>query len=416
MLTPAAAARAILQEVTPQPVVDVRLNEALNRVLATDVASPIDLPAWDNSAMDGYAVRSEDIRGSADDEGSLQLHIIETIPAGAFPTKAITTGECSRIFTGAPLPEGCDGVIRQEDTTALAGDLVRIDKTRDAGRNIRLRGEDIRKDSLILSKGTPLGPAEIGVLASVARDPVRVHDRPRISVIASGDEIADMDERDAILRGEKIASSNTYTLTSMIRLAGAEPANLGIARDDPEDVRAKLTAALSSDLIVTSAGVSVGEHDYIRSVLDDLGIDLKFWRIGMRPGAPVGFGLLQGVPWIGLPGNPVSTMVTFELFVRPAVRKMLGHSLLFRRTTRVRVGDPIKLGTSLRHFMRVTLSAEEGALVARITGAQGSGILTSMVKAQALLIVPENRPTIDTGETLDAIVLDDPHHVPDVPF
>jgi len=238
-------------------------------------------------------------------------------------------------------------------------------------------------------------------------------------VMGSGDEIVDLDRADDILSGKKVATSNSYTLHALIKQNGGIPVDLGLARDTKESLRDHLAAARQgSDLLVTTAGVSVGEHDFVREVLTELGGEIKLWRIAMRPGAPVGFGLLGGTPWIGLPGNPVSAMVTFELFVRPAIRRMLGHRLPFRRTVPVCVGEPIKLGPKLRHFLRAVVQPEGsgGALTARLTGPQGSGILTSMARANALLIVPEDRPTVAAGETLPALLLDDPHHVAEAPF
>ena len=411
MLTPREAARAILNDVTPLPTEHLPLGECLDRVLAEDVISPLDLPPWNNTAMDGYAARKADLAAPG-----AELSVLEVVHAGRFPTRAVGPGECTRIFTGAPMPESADGVIRQEDATPLPGDRVRIDNVRDAGRNVRYRGEDIRRGNLVLSRGTALGPAELGVLASIAAADVPVYRRPRVAFMGSGDEIAELDERDAILSGKKIASSNSYTLSGLITTAGAEPVNLGIAKDDPEDVRRKLTAAAGTDLLVTSAGVSVGEHDHLRSVFEELGGILAFWRIRMRPGAPVAFGHLGTVPWIGLPGNPVSTMVTFELFVRPVIRRMLGHALLFRRTVRARVTESIAIGPPLRHFLRAVVTEQNGERSARLTGPQGSGILTSMVLANALLIVPEDRKQVEAGEVLEAIMLEDAVHVEDPPY
>jgi molybdopterin molybdotransferase len=411
VLTPRDAAHAIVQDIAPLPTEHLPLADCLNRVLATDVVSPIDLPPWTNSAMDGYATRSADVTAPG-----VELRVVETVHAGRFPTHPLGPGECTRIFTGAPLPEGADGVIRQEDTSALDSERVRLNQVRDAGRNLRHRGEDIRRDTVVLPRGTWLGPAQLGVLASIASPAATVHRRPRVAFMGSGDEIAELDERDAILSGKKIASSNSYTLRAMITAAGAEPVNLGIARDDPADVRQRLRAAGESDLLVTSAGVSVGEHDHVRSVFEELGGTVRFWRIQMRPGAPVGFGHLGRVPWIGLPGNPVSTMVTFELFVRPAIRRMLGHALPFRRTVRVRLEEDVKLGPPLRHFLRAVVTDLNGARSARLTGPQGSGILTSMVLANALLIVPEDRRTVAAGEELHAIMLEEPVHVGEAPY
>lgn len=412
--TPAEAARLIASAVRPLPAELRTLRDALDLVTTEDISSPIDLPPWTNSAMDGYACRSDDVRAGA------VLRIVETIAAGQFPRHALGPGEAARIFTGAPLPTGADGVIRQEDTEA-DGERVTIRDPRDAGRNIRTTGEDIRRGALVLPTGTPLGPAQLGVLASIAREPVSVHRPPIVAFLGSGDEIVDLDRRDEILAGKKIATSNSYTLSGMIRRAGAAPRELGIARDSKQSLRDHIVRAAGSDLLVTTAGVSVGEHDLVRDVLTELGCDLRLWRIRMRPGAPLGFGVLPPplgpLPWIGLPGNPVSTMVTFELFVRPVIRRLLGHTRLFRRTVPVVVEEEITLGPKLRHFLRaVVIPRPDGALGARLTGPQGSGILTSMARADALLIVPEDRPHVPPGESLTAVVLDDPHHTADPEF
>ncbi len=402
-MTPAEAARIIISHVRPLPAERRPLREALDLVLAEDVVSPIDLPPWDNSAMDGYAVRSQDVRES----GATELAVIETVPAGQFPSKSIGPAQAVRIFTGAPLPQGADTVIRQEDTEQSTNGTVRINNPRDAKKNIRRRGEDIRKDAVVLTAGTALGPAQLGVLASIAHDRPLVHRMPRVAFMGSGDEIVDLDRRDEILAGKKIATSNSYTLDALIRRSSAAPVNLGVARDTRESLREHLRGAANADLLVTTAGVSVGEHDLVRDVLQESGGELKLWRIAMRPGAPVGFGLLNGIPWIGLPGNPVSTMVTFELFVRPVIRRLQGHALPFRRTVPVTTREPITLGPRLRHFLRAIV--EEGA--ARLTGPQGSGILTSMAHANALLIVPAEMPTVPVGTELQALILDDPRHV-----
>ena len=408
MMTPAEAAGVIVGAVQPLAPERRPLRDALDAVLAEDVASPIDLPPWDNSAMDGYAVRSADLR-----EG-VNLAVIETIPAGQFPTKAVGSGQAIRIFTGAPLPQGADTVLRQEDTESGAneGGHVTVRNTRDAGKNIRRRGEDIKKGTVVLPRGTALGPAQLGVLASIAHDRPLVHRAPRVAFMGSGDEIVDLDRKPEILAGTKIATSNSYTLDALIRRAAAEPVNLGVARDTRESLREHLRGAKDADLLVTTAGVSVGEHDLVREVLQELGGELTFWRIGMRPGAPVGFGKLGDAPWIGLPGNPVSTMVTFELFVRPAIRRLQGHTLPFRRTVRVVVREPVTLGPRLRHYLRAVVNGNE----ARLTGPQGSGILTSMARANALLIVPADMAEVPVGTELDALVLDDPQHVAAPPY
>ena len=409
-LTPAEASRAILCEIEPLEPVHVPLADALGLVLAADVTSPIDIPPWDNSAMDGYAARAADVREGA------ELTVVEAIPAGGFPTRTLGPGECARIFTGAPLPQGADSVIRQEHTTRLDEDRVRVDDAHDAGRNIRPRGEDIVSGSVALAAGTELGPAQIAMLASIAMSEVEVHQRPTVAILSTGDEIADLNEREAILSGRKIASSNTYGMAAAAIAAGADAFDLGIARDDPGEIRGRLETAAVADLLVTSGGMSVGEHDYLRTILEETGGAMRFWRLRSRPGAPVGFGVLDGLPWLGLPGNPVSAMVMFELFGRPAIRRLMGHRRPFRRTVPVQLGESIETPARLTHFLRVGLQPEGDTLVARLTGPQGSGILSSMVQADALLIVPEDVDEAAAGETLRAMLLHETVHVEDAPF
>jgi molybdopterin molybdotransferase len=408
------AALRILQDVRRQPPLRVPLDDALDAILAEEVISPLDIPAWTNSAMDGYAVRAADIRGASSD-APVRLKVVEQLPAGRFPTRVVGPGECARIFTGAPLPEGTDCVVRQEDTD-LGSDVVAILKDRDAGMNFRRVGEDLRRGATVLPAGAELGPAELGVLASVAVSHPVIYRRPRVAILGSGDEIVDVEQADEILSGRKIASSNTHTLVALVRRAGGEPVNLGVARDTPESLRDHLIRARECDLVVTTAGISVGEHDFVRQVIGELGGDLKFWKLRMRPGAPVGFGLLGSAPWIGLPGNPVSTMVTFELFVRPAIRVMTGRTLPFRRAVDVTVAEKITLGPRLQHFLRAIVSDGAGGPDVRLTGPQGSGILTSMVLANALLIVPEGVQELAPGAPARAIVLNDPQHQAEPPY
>jgi molybdopterin molybdotransferase len=411
-LGPAEAANIILDAITALPAEQVALADALGRVTATQVSSPIDLPHWDNSAMDGFAVRSEDVAGKC----PVELSVVEQIPAGGFSQTELSQHQCARIFTGAPIPKGSDGVIRQEDTTSTSDTRVTINDDRDARANVRRRGEDISRNSVILERGAELGPAQIGALASIAHEPLKVHRRPKVAIMASGDEIADLSEREAILRGDKIASSNTYALVSLVQQAGGMPVEQGIARDDPDDLRRRLLNLPDVDMLVTSGGVSVGEHDYLRPVFEALGAELKFWRLKTRPGAPVAFGLWRGIPWLGLPGNSVSSMVTFELFARPAIRRLLGHSRPFRRTITARTAEPIRLLAPLKHFLRVVLEESDPEPVARLTGPQGSGILTSMARANALLVVPEDRLEVPAGERLQAIRLDETRHVSEPPY
>jgi molybdopterin molybdotransferase len=293
---------------------------------------------------------------------------------------------------------------------------VTIVSDRDRGSNVRPAGEDIPRGATVLTAGTVLGAAQLGVLASLAVAHPLVYRRPRVAILGGGDEIVDVDRPEEILSGRKIASSNTHTLLAMVRQAGGEPVNLGIARDTPESLREHLGRALDCDLLVTSAGISVGEHDYVRAVLDELGGEQRFWRIRMRPGAPVGFGQVGGIPWIGLPGNPVSTMVTFELFVRPAIRKMSGHGLPFRRSVPVTLTEPVSLTPKLQHFLRGIVTFGPGGATARLTGPQGSGLLTSMARANALLVIPEGQLNTPAGAQVQAVLLDDVVHQADPPF
>jgi molybdopterin molybdotransferase len=420
-LAAADAARRIVAEVRRQPPLRIPLDDALGSVLAEDVVSPLDIPPWTNSAMDGYAARADDVRG-ASREQPRRLRVVEVIPAGAFPTRSIAAGECARIFTGAPLPEGADSVIRQEDTDVgsreqeAGGREVEIYNDRDCGVNFRRAGEDLRKGVVALPAGVTLGPAQLGVLASLAVAHPVVYRRPRVAILGSGDEIVDIDQPEAILAGRKIASSNTHTLLALVRETGGEPVNLGLAADSKDSLREHLARAADCDLLVTTAAISVGEHDHLRAVMDDLGAELRFWKLRMRPGAPVGFGVLGGMPWIGLPGNPVSTMVTFELFVRPAIRMMMGHALPFRSTRTARVTEPIRLGPRLQHFLRAVVSPSEDGLDVRLTGPQGSGILSSMVKANALLIIPEGQHETTAGSFESVLLLDEPQHVAEPPW
>lgn len=406
MLPVAEAVERIVAGVAPLAVEQAPLRAALGRVLAADVISPITLPHWTNSAMDGYAVRAADVRGARED-APVELPVLETVMAGAFPTRPLGVGEATRIMTGAPLPEGADTVVRVEDTDGGLA-RVRILKDRDAGKNFRVRGEDLREGEVALPLGMPVGAAQVGVLASLGAGTVAVHRRPRVAILGSGDELVDLDRFDEVRAGRRIVSSNSYTLEALVAHAGGEPVVLGHAPDRLDAVRALLLRAVeaSPDLILTSAGVSVGESDFTRAAVEELGTALDFWKVRMRPGAPLGFGRVRGIPWLGLPGNPVSAMVTFELFARPAIRRMLGHARLHRRPVPVTLEESVTIGARLTHFLRAVVSVRaDGSLGARLTGPQGSGILTSMSLANALLVVPEDRPRVEAGERLHALLL-----------
>ena len=404
MLTVPEAVAEITRDIQPREIERIALLDALGLVLTADAIARYTLPQWDNSAMDGYAVRAADIEG-ASAEAPVTLPVLETVAAGAFASRALRPGETMRIMTGAPIPEGADTVVRVEDTDA-GTERVAIRNARDARKNIRPRGEDFREGSTVIAAGTPLAAAQLGVLASLGYADVQVHRRPVVAIAGSGDELVDIDQFDDVIAGRKIVASNRYTLDALVRQAGGIPKHLGNAADTEASLRAVLEQSRGADLLVTSAGASVGEYDYTRKVLESLGAELRFWRVRMRPGAPLGFGTLEGMPWIGLPGNPVSAMVTFELFARPVIRRMLGHTRLFRRAVPATVEEPVAIGARLTHFLRaITRVRDDGALSVRLTGPQGSGILTSMSQANALLVVPDDRPRVEAGERLNVIPL-----------
>lgn len=354
--------------------------------------------------MDGYAVRSRDVP-SASQGSPVVLKVVGTVAAGGASSQVVGAGEAMRIMTGAPVPDGADSVIRVEDTEA-GESIVLIKSDRDLRRNIRPRGEDIGVGDVAASVGAELQPGHIGLLASVGRAVVKVFRRPRVAVLASGNELVDVDGFADVLAGTRIVTSNSYSLDAAVRQAGGEPVSLGLVGDDPVAMRDRLAAA-ECDLLLTTGGVSVGAFDFTRSVLSDLGATHRFWRVKIRPGAPMGFGLLRGVPWLGLPGNPVSTLVTFELFARPAIRKMLGHALLFRRPVPVRLTEAVTIAAPLLHFLRAVVTVTDDGYSASLTGPQGSGLLSSMARANALLVIPPERARIEAGQVVSAILLKD---------
>ena len=379
----------------------IPLEDALGRVLAEDVISPIDQPPWDNSAMDGYAARSEDVRGASADD-PVHLNVVDNIPAGGFPSRTIGPGEAAKIMTGAPTPEGADSVVRVEHTDA-GDDVVEIRRDRDAGSNIRRRGEDLAEGDLALAAGTALGPAAMGVLAIVGVARPRVVRRPVVAILSNGDELASLEEFDQVRAGKKIVNSNSYSLLGAIAATGCVPRLLGIAKDNPADIRAKLEPALDADVLITSAGAAVGEHDRVKDVLEELGYENDFWRVRMRPGSPASFGAIprpgrRPLHVWGLPGNPVSALATFMVLVRPALRRMLGRTRVHNVVIPVEAGERIPSKPDKTHFQRVILDPGNPLPRARPTGAQGSGILTSMTRADALFVVPEGRSGVEPGE------------------
>ncbi len=377
------------------------LEDACGRVLSETVVAPFDIPPADNSAMDGYAVRREDISGAGKEHPAV-LSIAGDLPAGRVADRDLEPGTALRIMTGAQIPCGADTVVRQEDTFVEANRVgVCIDAP--AGDNIRRAAEDIAAGDVLFAPGETLRPAHIGVLASIQRAAVSVCQRPRVAVLSTGDELTEIDEP---LGPGKIVNSNSYSLAALTADAGAVPLMLGIARDTRENLRAKLQEGLNADVILTSGGVSVGDYDFVKDVLQELGLEMKFWKIRMRPGRPLAFGTIAGTPVFGLPGNPVSVMVSFEQFVRPVIRKLSGHRGLYRRSVEAVAEDAVKGGNGNKYFIRCILSRRDNTYYASSTGSQGSGILMSMARCNGLMIIPEDRDEIKAGDTVRVQILD----------
>jgi molybdopterin molybdotransferase len=390
----------ILDGVPTLPAVETPLLDALGLVLAEDVAADRDVPPFRNSAMDGYAVRGDDVASAP-----VELRVVGEIAAGDFPEGEVRPGEAMRIMTGAPMPEGADTVVRVEDTDN-ATDVVTITAATPKGMAIRQAGEDLKKGERVVASGTVLRAAEIGLLASVGRARIRVRKRPRVAVFSTGDEIVELD---APLGRGQIRDSNRYTLASAIRAAGAEPWVRGIVSDSHDALRAALREAAAADAIVTSGGVSVGDHDHMKPVLAELGT-IDFWAIAIRPGRPLAFGELKDgerrVPIFGLPGNAVSALVTFEIFVRPALLRMQGRQNVARPHAKARLLEPVDKPEFLRVFARGVHDPDTGTV--RLTGPQGSGILRSMSLANCLIDLPVGPSRIEKGEVVDVILTEQP--------
>jgi molybdopterin molybdotransferase len=388
--------------------------DCLGQVLAEDVYSTIDIPPLDNSAMDGYALRAQDTRG-ASESSPRYLAVVGEVAAGSLPTKKVKLGTAIRIMTGAPLPEGADAVVRFEDTDEVSrkssrGDLSQIGILCQAkkGLNVRYRGEDIAKGDLILKKGKVLRPQEIGVLASLGRSTVLVIRRPIVAILATGDELIGVDQP---LAPAKIYDSNTYTIAAEVSRYGGIPKVLGIGRDSVQSLTEKIDEGLDADMLITSGGVSKGDYDIVKDVLAEHG-EIGFWTVCMKPGKPLAFGVIKKVggkrkvPHLGLPGNPVSSMITFEQFARPAILKMMGKKILAKPAIRAIIENDIMDTDGRRLFARVTVTKRGGRYYASVTGPQGSGILTSMVKANGLAVIPESSKGVKAGNMVDVQMLD----------
>lgn len=384
------------------------LLECLGQVLAEDIYAPFDIPPHDNAAMDGYAVQARSIAG-ASYENPKVLRVIGEVAAGFVPELRVEPGTAIRIMTGAPLPDGADVVVPFEDTDEVdrkgsvssMGEIgIRVSSPE--GANIRRRGEDIAKGELVLQRGKLLRPAEIGVLASLGKGTVLVIRRPLVGILATGDEVLDINQ--PLLPG-KIYNSNSYSLAAQVLECGAVPKLLGIAPDDIGQLSTAIRQALACDMLITSGGVSLGDYDVVKQVLMAEG-DISFWTVRIKPGKPLAFGVFKRndgrkVPHLGLPGNPVSSMITFEVFARPAILKMMGKTSVGKHRIIAVMVDPIKNRDGRRIFARVAVSQHDGKYFARLTGPQGSGILTSMTRADGLAIIPEDIKEVKPGDTVE---------------
>lgn len=397
-----AALKIILRDIRPLSNEAIKLTGSLGRVLAEDIYASSDIPGFDNSAMDGYAVLAADTQG-ANRKGFKVQEVIDDVRAGFVSKKRLKHNQAIRIMTGAPIPSGADSVVMVEDTALVSSPqstvhrrnyglratdygLIRIFKEIKRGENIRRRGEDIKKGELVIEKGTLLNAGHIGLLASLGKAEIKAAKKPKVAILATGDEVVDIDKK---LGPGKLRSSNTYTLYSQVINCGGIPRNLGIVRDKPKELEAKLKAGMDCDLLLSSGGVSVGEYDLVKLVLARIGVNIKFWKVAMRPGKPLVFGTVRGVPVFGLPGNPVSSMISFEVFVRPAILRMQGQKSDMRKEVSALLEEDIKKKKGLRYFLRARTRWKDGKFFTRTTGPQGSGILKSMALANSLIILPE---------------------------
>ena len=391
----------IFSHIRPLGSEKVSLLDSLGRVIAEDIYAKRNIPPLDNSAMDGYAVRWEDIRNASQDH-PIRLEVIEDLAAGFISTRTLEKGKAIRIMTGAPVPKGADTVIPVEESKKEDG-FALIFKTAVLGENIRKSGEDVKQGDRVIFKGDTIRPAEVGMLASVGRSFVNVFQRPLVAILCTGDELVDVDgDVDEV----KIVSSNSYTLGAQVKECGAIHLQLGIAKDRKEEIAEKLRQGIRADVLISSAGVSVGDYDFVKDVLKDLGMEMVFWKVAMRPGQPLAFGTIGGKPVFGLPGNPVSSMISFEQFVRPSLLKMMGHRQLFRPVIEAILKEEIRKMTGRRYFIRGTVSFKKNQYFVTTTGVQGSGILRSMVRANGLIVIPEDQEMVRAGEKVTVQLLD----------
>ncbi len=407
MLSVEEALDRVLEVFNPLPPERRPILEVLGQVLAEDIFAGMDIPPLANSAMDGYAVRCDDTSEASPDHPR-RLRVVADLAAGYVLDEPIRPGTAVRIMTGAPVPPGAEAVIPFEEVER-DGDDILVFRLYPHLKNIRAAGEDVRAGQKVLAQGTVLRPQEIGMLAALGHQEALVHRRPRVAILSTGDEVIAVD---APWQPGKIRDANSYSNAAQVLRYGGVPLRLGIARDDVTDLTSKIRAGLAqgADLFLTSGGVSVGDFDVVKKVLAAEG-EMSFWRVRMKPGKPLAFGHIHGVPLLGLPGNPVSAMIAFEIFARPAILKMLGKTQLEKPTVEAVLLDEIKRKDDRRHYLRVSLEKRDGAYQARLTGDQGSGILLSMVRAQGLAIIPEDVNHLPAGARVRVMMLDWPEHI-----
>lgn len=382
----------ILEKVSSLPIESLSLFEVVGRVLAEDIRAPWDMPRWDNSAMDGFAVRAEDC-------GLLKPLLINGyIPAGGSAEGiAVNPGQAVRIMTGAPTPPGCDAVVPVEDTNEDDGHVT-INGRVGVGDHIRVRGEDVQENELVIAAGSLLRPAEISMLASFGLEAVPVFSRPRVAILSTGDELVEPGE---IPGPGQIFNCNAYSLAAAVRELGGEPLLIGIARDNRASLTKKLIDGLQADALITTAGVSMGDRDLVCEVLEEVGVEQLFWKVHIKPGRPTAFGLKDGKPVFSLPGNPVSTMVTFEVFVRPALLKMMGHRRVIKPYVKATLKETTTKIPGRVQFLRVRVVDNGEHLTASSSGDQNTGIQRTMLRANGIAVLPAEREQIEAGEEVD---------------
>jgi molybdopterin molybdotransferase len=404
----------VLEHVNILSVEEKPILGCLGQVIAEDIYSPIDVPPLDNSAMDGYAVSARDVRGASEKTPRF-LRVIDTVAAGTISGHRLEEGTAARIMTGAPVPEGADSVVRFEDTDEASrggtSGEIGIFKEVDEGCDIRRAGEDVTRGAKVLNKGLVIRPSEVGVLASLGCSKVKVVRRPMVAILATGNELTDVGNP---LPSGGIYNSNSYSLAALVQRYGGIPEILGIATDDEESIVDRLKRAMDADMLITSGGVSMGDYDVVKDVLAKYG-EITFWTVRMKPGKPLAFGIIDGaklgvevmkLPHLGLPGNPVSSMITFELFVRPALLKMMGKEKLAKPSVEALIKDQVVNTDGRRIFARVVVEKQGDRYFASITGPQGSGVLSSMSLANGLAIIPEDSPGVKKGDTVEVMMLD----------